>query len=64
MFRGLARLCLRSRLTYRFRRCYERGSTTHIVARIRVWLEVTCDGIGYYFERIVRVAALHFGFPR
>ena len=35
----------------------------HIVARIRVWREVTGDGIGYDVEYIMRVVALHFGFP-
>ena len=34
----------------------------HIVARIRVWREMTGDGIGYDFEYTMRAAALHFGF--
>ena len=35
MFRGRARLCLRSRLTYRFPRCYDRGSTVSAAHRRR-----------------------------
>ena len=34
----------------------------HIVARIRVWRDMTGDGIGYDFEYTMRAAALHFGF--
>ena len=34
----------------------------HIVARIRVWRDITDDGIGYDFEYTMRAAALHFGF--
>ena len=34
----------------------------HIVARIRVWWDMTGDGIGYDFEYTMRAAALHFGF--
>ena len=39
-----------------------RQSQQHIVARIRVWQDVTGDGIGYDFEYIMRAAAVHFGF--
>ena len=34
----------------------------HIVARVRVWRDMTGDGIGYDFEYTMRAAAVHFGF--
>ena len=34
----------------------------HIVARIRVWRDMTGDGIGYDCEYTMRAAALPFGF--
>ena len=34
----------------------------HIVTRIRVWRDMTCDGIGYDFEYTRRAAAMHLGF--
>ena len=34
----------------------------HIVARIRVWRDMTGVGIGYDFEYTMRAAAVHFGF--
>ena len=33
----------------------------HIVARTRVWRDMTGDRIGYNFEYTMRTAALHFG---
>ena len=65
-FRGLARLCPHSRRTYRLplfamivvRRQFQQ----HIVASIRVWRDMTGDGIAYDFEYTMRAAALHFGF--
>ena len=65
MFQGLARLCPRSRRTYRLPRCYNRGwrrFQQHIVARIGVWRDMSGDGIGYDFEYTVRAAVGHFGF--
>ena len=32
----------------------------HVVARIRVWRDMTGDGIGYDFEYTMRAATLHF----
>ena len=34
----------------------------HNIARIRVWRDMTGNGIEYDFEYIVRAAAVHFGF--
>ena len=65
MLRGLARLCPRSRLTDRLPRrmiIVGRPLQQHIVARIRVWRNLTGDGIWYNFEYTMRAAALHFGF--
>ena len=36
----------------------------HIVARIKVWQGMTCDGIGYDFEYNMRVAPLHLASSR
>ena len=33
----------------------------HIVARIRVWRDMTGDGIGYDFEYTMRAADVNFG---
>ena len=34
----------------------------HIVARIRIWWDMTGDGIGYEFEYTRRAAGMQFGF--
>ena len=34
----------------------------HLVAKIRVWRDMTGNGIGYDFEYTMRAAAVHFGF--
>ena len=34
----------------------------HVVARIRVWRDMTGDGIGYDFEYTMWAATLHFAF--